>query len=289
MGDQIARAQAFEKKAEKKLTGWGLFGSKYEDAADLFDKAANAYKLAKSWNQAGAVYLKLANCYLKLDSKHEAANSSADAGHCYKKANTKEAVTCLEQAINLFLDIGRLNMAARYCKEIAEIYEQEQNKEQAIVYYEKAVDLFQSEENNSTANQCRQKIAEFAAELEQYPKAIEIYEYIARQSLKSNLLKYGVKGHLLNAGICQLCKSDVVAIGNALERYQEIDPTFSATREYRLLADLMAGIDEEDVAKFTDAVKEYDSMTKLDSWRTTLLLRVKEALKAKEEDEFDLT
>lgn len=289
MGDQIARAQAFEKKAEKKLTGWGLFGSKYEDAADLFDKAANAYKLAKSWNQAGAVYLKLANCYLKLDSKHEAANSSADAGHCYKKANTKEAVTCLEQAINLFLDIGRLNMAARYCKEIAEIYEQEQNKEQAIVYYEKAVDLFQSEENNSTANQCRQKIAEFAAELEQYPKAIEIYEDIARQSLKSNLLKYGVKGHLLNAGICQLCKSDVVAIGNALERYQEIDPTFSGTREYRLLADLMAGIDEEDVAKFTDAVKEYDSMTKLDSWRTTLLLRVKEALKAKEEDEFDLT
>ena len=53
-----------------------------------------------------------------------------------------------------------------------------------------------------------------------YPKAIEIYEDIARQSLNNNLLKYGVKGHLLNAGICQLCKGDVVAINNALERYQ---------------------------------------------------------------------
>lgn len=48
MGDQIARAEEFEKKAEKKLNGWGLFGSKYEDAADLFDKAANSFKLAKS-------------------------------------------------------------------------------------------------------------------------------------------------------------------------------------------------------------------------------------------------
>lgn len=48
MGDQLARAQDFEQKAEKKLSGWGLFGSKYDDAADLFDKAANAYKLAKS-------------------------------------------------------------------------------------------------------------------------------------------------------------------------------------------------------------------------------------------------
>ena len=48
MGDHEARGDDFEKKAEKKLTGWGIFGSKYEDAADLFDKAANSFKLAKN-------------------------------------------------------------------------------------------------------------------------------------------------------------------------------------------------------------------------------------------------
>ena len=48
MSDQLARAEEFEKKAEKKLASWGLFGSKFEDAADLYDKAANSYKLAKS-------------------------------------------------------------------------------------------------------------------------------------------------------------------------------------------------------------------------------------------------
>ncbi|PIN13349.1 Protein required for fusion of vesicles in vesicular transport, alpha-SNAP [Handroanthus impetiginosus] len=289
MGDHLARAEDFEQRAEKKLSGWGIFGSKYEDAADLFDKAANAYKLAKSWDQAGAVYVKLANCHLKLDSTHEAANAYADAAHCYKKTNTKESISCLEQSVNLFMDIGRLNMSARYYKEIAELYEQEQNLEQAIVSYENAADLFQSEEVTTSANQCKQKIAQFAAQLEQYPKAIEIYEEIARQSLNNNLLKYGVKGHLLNAGICQLCKGDVVAINNALERYQELDPTFSGTREYKLLRDLATAIDEEDVAKFTDAVKEFDSMTQLDAWKTTLLLRVKEALKAKELEEDDLT
>ncbi|XP_073316481.1 alpha-soluble NSF attachment protein-like [Primulina huaijiensis] len=289
MGDQIARAEEFEKKAEKKVGGWAFFGSKQEDAADLFDKAANAYKLGKSWDQAGAVYIKLANCYLKLDSKHEAANAYADAAHCYKKTNSKESIHCLQQSVNLFLDIGRLNMSARYYKEIAELYEQEENLEQAIVYYERAADLFQSEEVSTSANQCRQKIAQFAAQLEQYQKAIEIYEDIGRQSLNNNLLKYGVKGHLLNAGICQLCKGDVVAINNALERYQDLDPTFSGTREYRLLEDLAAALDEEDVEKFTGAIKEFDSMTRLDAWKTTLLLRVKEALKAKELEEDDLT
>ncbi|KAL4275348.1 hypothetical protein AHAS_Ahas20G0098200 [Arachis hypogaea] len=47
-------------------------------------------------------------------------------------------------------------------------------------------------------------------------------------------MKYGVKGHLLNAGICELCKGDLVAINNALERYQELDPTFSGTRIFLL-------------------------------------------------------
>ncbi|ESW35592.1 hypothetical protein PHAVU_001G247900 [Phaseolus vulgaris] len=289
MADQLSKAEEFEKKAEKKLAGWGLFGSKYEDAADLFDKAANSFKLAKSWDRAGATYLKLANCHLKLESKHEAAQAQVDAAHCYKKTNINEAVSCLDRAVNIFCDIGRLSMAARYLKEIAELYESEQNIDQALVYYEKSADFFQNEEVTTTANQCKQKVAQFAAQLEQYQKSIEIYEEIARQSLNSNLLKYGVKGHLLNAGICQLCKGDVVAITNALERYQELDPTFSGTRECRLLADIAAAIDEEDVGKFTDVVKEFDSMTPLDSWKTTLLLRVKEKLKAKELEEDDLT
>lgn len=53
-----------------------------------------------------------------------------------------------------------------------------------------------------------------------YPKATEIFEGIARQSINNNLLKYGVRGILLNAGICQLCRGDPVAITNSLERYQ---------------------------------------------------------------------
>ena len=289
MADQTAKGEDFERKAEKKLAGWGIFGSKYDDAADLFDKAANCFKLAKNWDKAGSVYIKLADVQLKLDSKHEAAGAYVDAANCYKKISVQDAAQSLNQAVNLFLEIGRLNMAARYCKELGEIYEQEQNLEKAIDYFERAADLFQSEEVTTSANQCKQKVAQFSAQLEQYPKAIQIYEAIAQHSINNSLLKYGVKGILLNAGICQLCKADVVAITNALERYQEIDPTFSGTREYKLLSELAEAMDEGDVAKFTNSLQEYDSMTRLDPWKTTLLLRVKNAIKAKEEEEDDLT
>ncbi|CAN4095074.1 unnamed protein product [Withania somnifera] len=287
MGDQIARGEELVKKAEKKLSGWGLFGSKYDDAADFFDKAANSFKLAKSWDQAGAVYVKLASCHLKLDSKHEAAGAYANAAHCYKKTNTREAISCLEQAVHMFLDIGRLNMSARYYKEIAELYEQEQNLEQAINYYEKAADLFQSEDVTTSANQCKQKIAEFSARVEKYQRAIEIFEEIARHSISNNLLKYGVRGHLRMLVYANFV--EVMLLRLTTHWSDELDPTFSGTRECKLLVDLAASIDEEDVAKFTGCLKEYDSMTKLDEWRTTLLLKVKEALKAKELEEDDLT
>lgn len=35
-------------KADKKLASFGLFGNKYEDAAELLEKAAVQYKLAKA-------------------------------------------------------------------------------------------------------------------------------------------------------------------------------------------------------------------------------------------------
>lgn len=52
-------------------------------------------------------------------------------------------------------------------QEIADLYESEQNIAQAIVYYEKSADFYESEEVNTSANQCKQKVAQFAAQLEQ--------------------------------------------------------------------------------------------------------------------------
>ena len=41
---------------------------------------------------------------------------------------------------------------------------------------------------------------------------------------------------------------------------------------------LMGHIEEENVDGFTDAVKEYDSISRLDNWLTTMLLRVKKTI-----------
>jgi len=71
-----------------------------------------------------------------------------------------------------------------------------------------------------------------------------------------------------------------------LETFAQKDVTFPSTREAKFAYELMSACEEGDVERFTAAVFGYDQVTKLDNWKTGVLLRVKKAL---EEDEGALT
>lgn len=45
-------------------------------------------------------------------------------------------------------------------------------------HYEQAADYFRGEESTSSANKCMLKLAQYAAQLEHYDKAIQIYEQV---------------------------------------------------------------------------------------------------------------
>ena len=110
------------------------------------------------------------------------------------------------------------------------------------------------------------------------------YERIAKSSINNNLMKYSVKEYLLKAGICHLASGDMVACQRALESYRDIDPSFTQTREHQLLTDLSEAVQEGDQEKFADKLFQFDQMSKLDKWKTTLLLRVKEGIEEQGED-----
>ena len=48
MSDFESKARDYVAKGDKKLKSFGFFGNKYEDAADLYEKGANQFKLAKA-------------------------------------------------------------------------------------------------------------------------------------------------------------------------------------------------------------------------------------------------
>jgi len=62
VGD-AARGEALMAEAQNKFNSFGWWSNtKYDDAAELFKKAANVFKLAKLLDRSGDAFLRAADC-----------------------------------------------------------------------------------------------------------------------------------------------------------------------------------------------------------------------------------
>ncbi|XP_029352017.1 N-ethylmaleimide-sensitive factor attachment protein, beta b isoform X2 [Echeneis naucrates] len=269
----------------------GMFGGghhKVEEACDMYCRAANMFKMVKNWSgafgSAGNAFCKAARLHMQLQNKHDCATSFIDAGNAYKKSDPNEAIKCLNAAIDIYTDMGRFTIAAKHHISIAEIYESDLvDIEKAIAHYEQAADYYKGEESNSSANKCLLKVGAYCAQLEQYQKAIEIYEQVGANTMDNPLLKYSAKEYFFKASLCHFIVDELNA-KIAVEKYEEMFPAFSDSRECKLLKKLLEAHEEQNSEAFTEAVKEFDSISRLDQWHTTLLLRIKKTIQGEEGD-----
>lgn len=146
--------------------------------------------------------------------------------------------------------------------------------------YKQAGEYYEGENSQSSANGCFLKVAEFAAGLEDYSQAIEIFEKIASYCLQNNILKFNAKGHFFKAGLCVLCTADLVTMEQKLASWKSEDVTFESSRECQFLSDILEAYTDQDLTKFADHLYNYDNISKFDAWQTSLLLKVKLALQA---------
>uniref|UniRef100_A0A3B3RJZ6 NSF attachment protein beta n=1 Tax=Paramormyrops kingsleyae TaxID=1676925 RepID=A0A3B3RJZ6_9TELE len=149
---------------------------------------------------------------------------------------------------------GRFTIAAKHHITIAEVYESELvDIEKAIAHYEQAADYYKGEESNSSANKCLLKVASYSAQLEQYQKAIEIYEQVGTNTMDNPLLKYSAKEYFFKAALCHFIVDELNA-KLAVEKYEEMFPAFSDSRECKLLKKLLEAHEEQNSEAFTEAV-----------------------------------
>jgi len=286
MVDAERKGQALVSEADKKLrTVSGVFGSlfrgndKTDEAAELYCKAANSFKVAKNWNSAGNAFLRAAALESKSGERHITASHYVDAANCFRKVKTDDAVKYYLKAIDIYVDMGRFNMAARHHITVAELYESidKTNVSKAIDHYQQAADYYQGEESKSSANKCLQKVAYYSAQQMQYTRAAELYENLGTSCMNTSILRYSVKDHFFHATLCHMC-TGVHDGARALDKYANMFPAFDSSREYVLLKKLIGACEEQSVESFTEAVREFESITRFDVWHNTLLKTIKDSI-----------
>ena len=88
---------AFLGKLKNHIQFWGVWrhnfsysgANKQDEALECYGRAANLFKMAKKWSQAGQTFVTVATHHAKLGNKHDSATNYVDAANCYKKSDPK--------------------------------------------------------------------------------------------------------------------------------------------------------------------------------------------------------
>ncbi|GMH91826.1 hypothetical protein TrVE_jg14402 [Triparma verrucosa] len=292
------RGDHFLAEADKHLKKFSFFGagSKFEDAAECFSKAGNCFKVEQKWQEAGEAYMQAADLLQnKVQSSHEASAAMMDAGNCFKKVSAPDAINAFRGAISNWCEAGRFNQAAKLTKEIAEMYEKDNNPVEAIENYTQAATFFETENSKSMTTQCNAKVAELCSAVLDPPdlaRAADIYEELGKGCLDSALIKYNAKGYFLSCVFCHLAQGDAVAARQKVDLFGGLDFSFRESREGQLCDKLVTAVEEFDADGFSTACYEFDRVSKLDAWKTSILVQIKRAIEGsgegEDEDEVDL-
>lgn len=135
------------------------------------------------------------------------------------------------------------------------------------------------ENQGSNRDSCLLKVAHFLGSLGKYTAAADMFEKVAQACAEDKLRKFGARDYLLKAGMCHLAAGDTVAVSRAVERYPALCFEWTDSREAKFLSQLLAASEAYDESSFSAAVQDYDSLSRLDQWKTSILVKAKEVIK----------
>jgi alpha-soluble NSF attachment protein len=241
---------------------------KYEDAAELFTKAAKQYSLAKAYTDAGNAYIRASECYSRSSfSQHQIAMSYINAAQNFAKQDITAGIAAMLKGINIMAEDGKFSQAAKYEKDLAQMFESIDDYENAIKHYEIAAEYFDLEGSKVTGADCLNKIVPLCAAKGDYHKAIALLEKVCDANA-SSISRHSIKEHCLKAGILYLCIPDYVAANKSVEKWsQKYGNDFRGTREQEFLAQLVAYGSKSDQEGCKAAVENWESISPLDNFK----------------------
>lgn len=292
---QACHADQFRAAGDKAMKRWSVFGPDFEVAAEEYGKAANVYKVNKHWEDAANMYMKVAELNEKLGKQYDVYQALANVATCQKHYGPHmDLVATLQKVVSLCIETARLDKAAKHQAEIATILENNHRMDDAIVAYRAAADLYQTQEHcTHSANQMLIGVANLTSLQGNYTEGAEIFERVAQQHLNKRMMPYYARTYLFQALLCYMALGDIVAVKIKFGMYRDIDPSFEHSREAKFVDTLINACERWSTQEFAQACRDYNMVSPLDSWKTSLLLVAKNRLAAlinsDDDDEIDLS
>ncbi|EFC44258.1 NSF attachment protein [Naegleria gruberi] len=312
---QRIKGQLLKKEAQSIANRSVYFGNKIKDSIEKYKEAADFFMTGNDNQQAidcfeqalilmekkpkefrsrekGEVYLEISECLREIGVRtvkemerleeitQNACILLAEDGKFYKSAGIeKDLAKFLEEEGPSVDNVGELEENYFYAK--------------AIEHYKNAGEMFQTENSKTSMMECFLKCAEIYGLIADYSNAMKYFEKVASVLASEKLTAFNAREPLLRSFLCKilenLAKAENDDLTGALcqgyedlrdcyDRYCEICIHLDGSLEGNMILKLIESVKKKNPKEMASALKKFDKMKTLDSWNTTLLLKIKEAI-----------
>lgn len=275
--DHEADAKKIIKLAEKEIASIGiiddLFGAgkkkRLSTACKYYEQAANKYKQATMWENAGDMF---ATCATTADptENYYTLSYHKNAIECYTEAPITDNIIKkmhihTDFVINSYLATGKFADAATMANTLADFFVKNNRLTDAVAKYTEANKYYISCTGNSTSYSkplTKLKLANTLALIKKYPDALEHYNDLIYNCCNGTM-QYKINDIWISACICMAHMDDLVALRKAASNQSNSQHNLNKISTCNIIDSIVYAIENSDSGPLTKILPNCDSWQRL--------------------------
>ena len=251
----------------------------FSDREELYQSASNKYKSAAisyrtfdgvdNLDKSGEMFLLSAKVLPKTSiNGHDAVELYTNAEKCFRFCNPNRSIGILIRLCEIAVDKGDQRKLIKYYTDIASIYKQIHDKDNAYKYYELAKNLLIIDDNHNAADKMLMEMIKLNMSRNLFLSYAEGFELFGKKSKISCSYDNYFFSLLFYIGT-----GDYVLTKIKLDEFKSM--TAYGIRQFEFIEEIVECIESSDIDRFEDVCAKYDNITHLVAWQVDLLSTIK--------------
>jgi hypothetical protein len=268
---------------------------KLEEALDIFNLAADEYKINKLYHRQIEALLKVDEIHDKiyaqkkdrLEKKFQVTNLKSIIDLMLKENKRQifvnqndnytpyDIITHIKKIILISEETAEDDVVLKTIDFIIKLYENNDEQTDLLIgLYEKQFEI---------TGKYTEKYGDFMMKNKSYSKAAEIYELIGKLNSESLSLKWSCSRLFLKAIFSYILNGDDVYSKRKFDDIETSYPIVTDNRDFILAKNVLYTYLERNIERFTEYVYEYDQITRLDDFYVGILNSIKKSMSETED------
>lgn len=225
--------------------------------------------LRKEYEHRIKSYQNEGNIEMMAELNYELAELTKDtyyyneSAKLYSKENYKKAIDIYLKVIEIYLKEEKFHTAALRYKEIALLFESNNESENALTFYRNASNFYKLSDSKANLNHCLIKVAELTSDLNE---SAQIFEHVGLECLETKLGSFSAPKHFEKCLLCLLAIGNIDVLHNKVGYFSKISLNFTGSRQFIYICELISAWKYKNLEEFNNSYNSYNNITPHDNF-----------------------